>query len=66
MLKRRTIETTGGRFQTDEANYRRGFEAALQQTRWRLPTPPRSDEAFRRGYERGEAYQQESAGEIRR
>ncbi len=48
-------KATGGAFQTDEANYRRGFEAALNKQRDTAPATE-SDEAFRRGYERGEAY----------
>jgi hypothetical protein len=48
-------ETTGGNFQTDEANYRRGFEAALNKL-GETAHATESDEAFRRGYERGEAY----------
>lgn len=48
-------ETTGGNFQTDEANYRRGFEAALNKQA-ETAHANESDEAFRRGYERGEAY----------
>jgi hypothetical protein len=48
-------QTTGGNFQTDEANYRRGFEAALNK-QGETAHATESDEAFRRGYERGEAY----------
>jgi hypothetical protein len=48
-------ETTGGNFQTDEANYRRGFEAALNK-QGETAHATESDAAFRRGYERGEAY----------
>jgi hypothetical protein len=48
-------ETTGGNFQKDEANYRRGFEAALNK-QGETAHATESDEAFRRGYERGEAY----------
>lgn len=54
--------TGGGNFQTDEARYRRGFEAALQ-ARGENPadldtsSPDASDEAYRRGYERGQSYQ---------
>jgi hypothetical protein len=56
-------QTTGKNFKTDEANYRRGFEAALQKRgtakRDVAQSAPavESDEAFRRGYERGQAYQ---------
>jgi hypothetical protein len=55
-------QQSGGDFQTDEANYRRGFEAALQ-TRGQSASPSAAsgdaeyDEAFRRGYERGRNYQ---------
>lgn len=54
--------TSGGNFQTDEANYRRGFEAALQ-TRGEntaavdASSPAASDAAYRSGYERGQSYQ---------
>ena len=48
-------ETTGGSFQTDEANYRRGFEAALNK-QGETAHATESNDAFRRGYERGEAY----------
>ncbi|MEP6636823.1 MAG: hypothetical protein ABJB97_08865, partial [Acidobacteriota bacterium] len=62
-------ETQGGRFTTDEADYRRGFEAALHtKLRGRTYAEAReelvvfreetsSDDAFRRGYERGYVYQ---------
>jgi hypothetical protein len=56
-------QATGRNFQTDEASYRRGFEAALQQRgaakKAVAQSAPavESDEAFRRGYERGQAYQ---------
>jgi hypothetical protein len=43
-------------FQTDEANYRRGFEAALK-ARGENLIDPAPDEAFRCGYERGQNYQ---------
>jgi hypothetical protein len=46
-------QTTGRDFQKDEANYRRGFESALN----REESAGEQDEAFRRGYERGQAYQ---------
>jgi hypothetical protein len=53
---------TGGNFQTDEANYRRGFETACREIASRkqageLPADVKSDEAFRCGYERGQTYQ---------
>jgi hypothetical protein len=56
-------QTAGGNFKTDETNYRRGFEAAL---RTPANTPKgsanpvadiESNDAFRRGYARGQAYQ---------
>lgn len=54
-------QTTGRSFQTDEANYRRGFEAALKaradQAQPGSSGDAASDEAFRRGYERGQSYQ---------
>jgi hypothetical protein len=53
---------TGRNFQSDEENYRRGFETACRQIASRreaaaLPDEAASDEAFRCGYERGETYQ---------
>ena len=48
---------TGGNFQTDEANYRRGFETALKARADETPNDAESDEAFRRGYERGQSFQ---------
>jgi hypothetical protein len=50
-------ETTGRNFQSDEASYRRGFEAALERPGQSGKAPEAPDEAFRRGYERGQAYQ---------
>lgn len=51
-------QKTGGTFQTDEANYRRGFEAALKvRGDQGQPADAESDEAFQRGYERGQSYQ---------
>jgi hypothetical protein len=52
----------GGDFQADEANYRRGFEAACREGASRkasrdVANEDRSDEAFRCGYERGQTYQ---------
>jgi len=43
----------GGRFQTDEANYRRGFEDAL----CNRDDANNSDEAYKHGYTRGQEYQ---------
>jgi hypothetical protein len=48
-------QTSGGDFQTDETSYRHGFEAALNK-QGETAHAADSDEAFRRGYERGEAY----------
>jgi hypothetical protein len=48
--------TTGGRFQTDEVNYRRGFEAALA-ARDDAAVADSEDEAYQRGYARGRDYQ---------
>jgi hypothetical protein len=53
------LQTGGRTFQTDEASYRRGFEAALQ-SRGKdsnVFAGDDQDEAFRRGYERGQTYQ---------
>ena len=53
--------TSGGNFQADEASYRRGFEAALKvrpgagEVEAKLEDG--SDDAYRRGYERGQSYQ---------
>ena len=52
-------QASGRTFQTDEASYRRGFEAACR-TRGKDATDSAGDdddEAFRRGYERGQNYQ---------
>jgi hypothetical protein len=52
-------QTSGRTFQTDEASYRRGFEAACR-SRGKsssASTGEGDDEAFRRGYERGQSYQ---------
>jgi hypothetical protein len=55
--------TTGRDFQRDEASYRRGFEAALKsragtvESAAKLSPDDESDEAYRRGYERGRSYQ---------
>lgn len=46
-------QRNGGNFQTDEANYRRGFETALSGE----SEPDGTEEAFRRGYQRGKDYQ---------
>ncbi len=43
----------GGRFQTDEANYRRGFEDALASRN----DADNMDEAYKHGYTRGKEYQ---------
>ncbi|HUS10805.1 MAG TPA: hypothetical protein VMZ30_10090 [Pyrinomonadaceae bacterium] len=51
-------QSSGRTFKTDEASYRRGFEAALK-NRGRdshESDPGVDDEAFRRGYERGKSY----------
>lgn len=49
---------TGGNFQTDEADYRRGFENALRERSKKVDTAAYAEwsEAFRRGYERGRSY----------
>lgn len=50
-------QTTGGNFQTEEASYRRGFEAALKPRRKSAEaTADQTNEAYRRGYERGQSY----------
>lgn len=64
-------ETTGRNFQGDEARYRRGFEAALKARGkdygGREGTVPdtESDEAYRRGYERGKTYQKNLQGKTK-
>ncbi|HAF12528.1 MAG TPA: hypothetical protein DCK93_19635 [Blastocatellia bacterium] len=62
-------EVTGRSFPDDEANYRRGFEAALKTPRKsgtgstaEEHSPGESDEAFRRGYERGKNYRKSLQG----
>lgn len=54
-------ETTGRDFQAEEASYRRGFEAACRVRPGggtsRAPSDEQADEAYRRGYERGQSYQ---------
>jgi hypothetical protein len=50
-------QTTGRNFETDEASYRRGFEAGLRARGKSESTSIETDEAFRCGYERGKAYQ---------
>lgn len=52
-------QASGRTFQTDEASYRRGFEAALQNRGKdsNVFAGDDQDEAFRRGYERGQNYQ---------
>jgi hypothetical protein len=47
---------TGRNFQTDEANYRRGFEAALRKGS-DSSRSSETDEAFQCGYQRGQDYQ---------
>jgi len=54
-------QKSGGNFQSDEANYRRGFETALKTRELSADEKVTSDdavsnEAFRRGYERGQRY----------
>jgi hypothetical protein len=49
-------QATGRNFQTDEANYRRGFEAALQKGS-DSSRASETDEAYQRGYRRGQDYQ---------
>jgi hypothetical protein len=55
--------TSGGSFQTDEASYRLGFEAALRTRGEKVPdvnasaADAESTEAYRCGYERGQSYQ---------
>lgn len=48
--------TTGGQFQTDEVNYRRGFEAALGASK-DTGRADSEDQAYQRGYARGLEYQ---------
>lgn len=56
--------TSGRDFQTDETSYRRGFEAALKvkpgtgEGDAKSSPDEEGDEAYRRGYERGQSYQQ--------
>jgi hypothetical protein len=57
--------TTGGNFQHDEANYRRGFEAALN-TQTPAATTSESDAAYLSGYERGQAYRKNLQERYRR
>ena len=47
---------TGGRFETDEVNYRRGFESALAERGEAGPSSSEG-EAYQRGYARGQEYQ---------
>jgi hypothetical protein len=56
-------EASGRIFKTDEPSYRQGFEAAVKSQSWwarqkQMDTAPLefADEAFRRGYERGQSY----------
>ncbi|HKO42600.1 MAG TPA: general stress protein [Pyrinomonadaceae bacterium] len=46
----------GGRFETDEVNYRRGFESALAEG-GNSGTSDSEGEAYQRGYARGQEYQ---------
>ncbi|HEY6232522.1 MAG TPA: hypothetical protein VIW64_14765 [Pyrinomonadaceae bacterium] len=48
---------TGRSFQTDEASYRRGFEAAMSRRKDSGAAVETDDDAFKRGYERGQSYQ---------
>jgi hypothetical protein len=62
-------QTRGGNFQTDESSYRRGFEAALKTSGENATSQENvnatsadvessdTNEAYRRGYERGQSYQ---------
>ena len=51
-------QSSGRVFQTDEPNYRRGFESALRRRQQDAATAATDeDEAFRLGYARGESYQ---------
>lgn len=63
-------ETGGRSFQTDEANYRRGFEAALSAERAReagaSSLDSETNEAFKHGYERGQAYKKSVQEKYRR
>src|SRR4029078_7082846 len=49
-------QVEGRTFQTDEESYRRGFEAPMSR-RKDANAADTGDEAFKRGYERGQAYQ---------
>ena len=55
-------QSTGRAFETDETNYRQGFETALRNRgdRGKLSTSGEVDDAFRLGYERGCAYHQKA------
>jgi hypothetical protein len=56
-------QTTGGNFHTDEQSYRQGFEDALKRTRANVsPQLEESNEAYRRGFERGREYQNRVRG----
>jgi hypothetical protein len=51
-------QASGRTFQTDEPNYRRGFESALKRRKQDSTNVSEAeDEAFRLGYARGESYQ---------
>lgn len=52
-----SYSVSGRTFSDDEANYRRGFEAALNRL-GQTSHDAETDEAFRSGYQRGESYQQ--------
>jgi len=56
--------TSGGNFAQDEANYRRGFETALNTAT--ASVPQEEGDAFRRGYERGQAYRKSLQEKYRR
>lgn len=58
-------QTSGADFQKDEANYRRGFEAALT-NQGEASHAPDWDEAFRRGYSRGQTYRDSVREKYRR
>lgn len=65
-------EERHGSFQTDEANYRRGFEAALSagggshETVGASAPESETNEAFQRGYQRGQAYKKSVQEKYRR
>jgi hypothetical protein len=63
-------ETDGRNFQADEANYRRGFEAALSAERAHeagaSALDSETNEAFKCGYDRGQAYKKSVQEKYRR